>query len=96
MKDKGCCYNAEAGVNYCSSLDERRLACDVAPVGDENGLRCALCGNEGESCCMGSGADAKVASPGALAYGLPHCDSPNLGCMLDEGSPESFAKCVLF
>lgn len=91
MRGKGCCYNAEAGVNYCSSVDERRLSCDVAPVGNER-LRCALCGKEGESCCMGSGADAKVASPGALAYGLPLCASPDLGCLLDEGSPENFAK----
>ena len=93
-ENKGCCYNGEAGVNYCSPDGDERLSCDVAPVGDENGLRCAKCGHEGESCCMGSGADAKLATPAALATSAPLCASADLGCMLDQGHPSAFAKCA--
>lgn len=94
MKDKGCCYNAEASTNYCSSNTDKRLACDVAPDGDENGLRCDYCGGLDMPCCLASGADAKVATPGELALGQPMCQEEGVDCMLDQGNPTGFGKCV--
>ena len=95
--DKGCCFNAQVDVNYCSTPTDanatERVACNVAPNGDQAGLRCELCGGADQPCCFASDADAKTASPGALALGQDMCNDDSLGCMLHEGAPFDFGKC---
>jgi hypothetical protein len=90
--EKGCCFNSASGVHYCSQTDTGRLSCNVAPEGEEFGLRCEGCGGENEPCCFGSNADAKRATPSDLATSFPACNGENLACMLDEGSANQFGK----
>lgn len=91
--DKNCCEDLETQAQYCSSTDAATLGCEIAPAGNAP-IACKTCGGEDEVCCLPSGTDVRTISPRALPTAPPLCGD-DLGCMFDEGNPNSFGKCAL-